>query len=400
MHIWSHLPHGHAFAQLVKRATDAAAQRYSDTTPMRVVLEDPRAAELLPRFGFTLVDQRWPAWRSSEPAQFWERAHWPYGALWANLKGRLPKLIESQGREDGTVRQSIATTAAEALWDEECTRYARAPEPVAPASGPDYLAATVGALPGPAWTLTADGTAIERHLPAQPFRYAPSATPLPLQLKNGLLLDLLCWAVLPPDTRDNPGPVAEIVYLSPVGGQKKLKAAWASLMDHKREILRLPDDHHGHTATLDYIAARRVDGKGMYTAHWNDEPLPESGLAHLVIQHVSVHRPRTGQPFLHVTGMEGLPDLPHFFLQLDIASPYPLQPAWATTLWEEGRAHDLIVRLPSRGCTGFWVRTDDPMWAQIVAQCAGGTGEVQIETVGTASAHAAVTEVVNEDDDA
>jgi hypothetical protein len=309
-------------------------------------------------------------------------------------------VIASEGLDDGSVRQRISSEAAETLWNDECTRYANARDRVEPERGPYYVAAIVATLAGPTWTLASDRTTLERRLPAQPFRYAPSAMPLPLQLKNGLLLDVLCWSVLPPETYDNPGPVAEIVYLSPVGAQKKLKAAWATLMDKKREVLRLPDDKHGRAYALEYVAARRVEGKCMYVSHWNDTPLPESGLAHLVIQHFSIHRPRTALPFLHVTGMDGIPDLKHFFIQMDIASPYPLQPAWATALWERGLALKLIIPLPSRGCTGFWVRTDDPRWAQIVAHCAGGSGDVRIETIGVEHARAAVPQVVNEDDDA
>ena len=82
-------------------------------------------------------------------------------------------------------------------------------------------------------------------------------------------------------------------------------------------------------------------------------------MAHLVIQHRSLHTPRTAQPFLHLVGADGTPHLAQFVWQLDQASTLPIKPAWAQRLWNEGRAADVIVALPSYGCQAYWVRPDE-----------------------------------------
>jgi hypothetical protein len=230
----------------------------------------------------------------------------------------------------------------------------------------------------------ADGV-LTRTLPSWPLRYAPrrASHPLKLELKNRMLLDCICWAYLPRETHMNSSGEHEVVFLSLVGPQKKLKAGWATLMDSKRELMRLPTPPAKDFDNPAPVLARRCAGKGAYKTYWNDTPLAESGLAHVAIQHVSVFAPRTAQPFIHVSGADGTPDLNFFMQQLDLASTLPLHPTWAAQLWEWGCQDKLIVALPSHGCQAYWIDAgDEARWANIAARC-GGAAQARIETIGS-----------------
>ena len=99
-------------------------------------------------------------------------------------------------------------------------------------------------------------------LPTWPLRYAPKRAtyPLKLELKNRMLLDCICWAYLPKESRMNDCGEHEVVFLSFVGSQKKLKAGWATLMDSKREMMRLPTPPANDFDNPAPILARRCAG--------------------------------------------------------------------------------------------------------------------------------------------
>jgi hypothetical protein len=277
---------------------------------------------------------------------------------------------------------------------------------------PLHIAAALASLPGVSWTIADEGARLVRTLPAWPARLPATEQPLKVELKNGLLADVLCWSALPAETYDNPGPLAEIVFLSLIGPQKKLKAVWAAMMDNKRDLIKLPFQERryygGHD--LKYLGARRLEGKGRYRTFWNSEPLPESGMAHVVIECAQATRPEVGKPFPHIVGADGTPNLGQFFQQLDMALRLPLDPTWAAMLWGEALKADkaaqrpqLIIKLPAHGCQVYWVRADqDAQWAKIVARCAGATGPHAgaIETIGELKRVSNITEIVSEADSA
>ncbi len=116
-------------------------------------------------------------------------------------------------------------------------------------------------------------------------------------------------------------------------------------------------------------------------------------MAHLVMQHRSENDPLPCEPFLHVAGLDGLPDLEHFSFQWDRACPYPIRGDWAAQLWEHGIAQKLIQRLPSHGITAYCVDSASDTWATIVAQCANGGQQpdnLVVETFGATQTEADV----------
>ena len=112
------------------------------------------------------------------------------------------------------------------------------------------------------------------------------------------------WAVIPASTTGNAETTDVIVYLSGVGNQKKLRATWATLQDNRREPIKLPDGKDTHKGPI-YRAARRPEGKKIYQTFFNETPLEQSGMAHMVMQHWSVLTPRAAEPFVHLTGADG-----------------------------------------------------------------------------------------------
>ncbi len=380
--VWSRLADGPLLAQADERARGANEYRPETIPPL---VDDPASAEILPQLGYRLEATSYPGWATGpRRAHTWKRPH-AVGSFLLQLHGRLHGEITSEGLEDGTVRQRLRTEDAVAVWHS----FRSALFGTAPASPsvaipeeehlPAHLAFAMQQIPGSGWEITADG--LERVLPPWPLRYAPALQPPKLELKTRLLVDCTGWAYLPANSPDNEGAVHELVYLSGVGPQKKLKAAWATLMDKKRDTIKVPLPG-SYAGRFDLINTRRMEGSKIYETHWNDDPLPESGLAHLVIQHRSLLQPRTGQPFLHLVGADGTPHLTRFAWQLDQASTLPIKPAWADRLWHDGLAASIIITLPSYGCQAYWVRPDEAAWAELVARCAGATGPVSVESFG------------------
>ena len=398
---WSRLADGPLLVQADERACNANEYRPETIPP---VVDDPASAILLPQLGYRLETTSYPGWATGpRRAHTWKRNH-TASCFLLQLHTKLAAQITSEGVEDGTVRQRLQTEDAVAAWRRHRAALFGTAPAASPAAAipeechlPAHLAFALRQIPGADWTVTADG--LERVLPPWPLRYAPTPQPLKLELKTRLLVDCIGWAYVPANSPDNAGSIHELVYLSGVGPQKKLKAAWATLMDKKRDTIKVPLPG-SYAGRFDLINTRRMEGSKIYETHWNDEPLPESGLAHVVIQHRSLLQPRTGQPFLHLVGADGTPHLTQFAWQLDQASTLPIKPAWADRLWHDGLSAGSIVTLPSYGCQAYWVRPDEAAWSELVARCAGATGAIGIETFGVETDTAPpVAMVVSESDD-
>jgi hypothetical protein len=397
---WSRLHDGPMLSKADERARSANEHR-PESIP--AVVDDAASAEVLPPLGYRLEPTVYPAWTAGpRRPHTWKRSY-TFSAFLLRLQTQLAARITSEGRDDGTVRQSLSTEQAVEAWRAQRAAYFSATSTKgSPALQPDecdlpaHLAFAMQQIPGDGWSVTPRG--LERILAPWPLRYAPTLQPLKLELKTGLLADCIGWAYLPAASQDNDGPVHELVYLSGVGPQKKLKAAWATLMDKKRDMIKVPSAVNA--VRFDMINTRRIEGTKVYDTFWNDEPLPESGMAHLVIQHRSLLAPRTNQPFLHLVGADGTPHLSLFAWQLDRASTLPIKPAWAEQLWQGGIDAGAILRLPSYGCQAYWVRPNEDTWSELVARCAGATGSVSIETFGIAvDTTPAIAMVVGESDD-
>jgi hypothetical protein len=376
--LWSELANGAMYARANKRAVNGAPDKQLET------LNDPQSAHLLPRLGFELRSNLYSG-GNAQVRTTWQRDY-AWSCFLTQLTEKIGELVTSRGNPDGSVTQTVAAeNVVESWWKKRDANFIPSSrlQPT-PQDAPIHIAIAIAASPGPAWTVSDDGVAITRLLPAWPLRYAPkgASQPLKLELKNRMLLDCVCWAYLPKESRANPNGEHEVAFLSFVGPQKKLKAGWATLMDNKRELMRLPTPPAHEYDNPKPVLARRCEGKGSYRTFWNDAPLEESGLAHVAIQHASVFDPRTAQPFIHITGADGTPDLMFFMQQMELASTLPLHPSWAEQLWQMGRQEKVIVQLPAHGCCAYWIDAgDEGKWADIAARC-GGAKNARIETIG------------------
>lgn len=373
--IWAELPHAQTYAHLLSRVQHIRNTLYyrDPALPpeMHALMNNADASAVLPHFGFSPTAN--PAYRSTpeQPALFWEREqrHWQL----ANHLRHLHDDVERYLLDDGRLREHISADAVLRRWRAGMTAVTTHGSLTLRPSLPHYVAATLATHDVP-WSIDANGEGAERVLRAQPFRSAPTADPLWLHVDSGLSVHVLCWAVLEEGQAPFTGRVPELAYLSLVGSHKKLRAVWAWLMDSKRRAVKLPQDHNrtvGYGRT-EQVTTRRIEAKGSYAQLWPDAPLPDSGLAHLVLQHASESKPRMGQDFLHVGGLDGHPDLTHFGRQWEIASPYPARRTWAAQLWQAGLDAKLIHPLTTRGMSAWWVTVDDPAWDCIIASCAAG----------------------------
>jgi hypothetical protein len=412
--LFARLTDGPALLGLIERCSTASSQIYYDPKPAQALAADPEAAQVLPLFGCKRECQQTPAHLGRATTyELWRMQH-PFSQFWTAFTDDMAKAIVAEAQADGTLIQHLPADTVRQVWDAKRATvfnptYHLEIMPTEDAL-PLHLAAALASLPGTPWMVTGDGTRLVRTLPAWPARLPATVQPFKVELKNGLLADVVCWSALPAESYDNPGPLAEIVFLSLIGPQKKLKAVWAALMDNKRELLKLPFQERRSYGGYDlkYLGARRLEGKGRYRTFWNSEPLSESGMAHVIIECTQATRPEVGRPFPHIVGADGTPDLHRFFQQLDMALRLPLDPSWAQTLWDEALKADkaaqrpqLIITLPSHGCLVYWVRADqDAQWAKIVARCAGATGPHAgtIEMVGELKRVANVTEITTEAD--
>jgi hypothetical protein len=423
--IFARLADGPALMALVDRAlvSGGSAAYSSDAANEALQLaSDPRASEILPCFGMERVSVTPPPTRQHpfrHAVQVW-RGSYPFTTFWNELRQSIAGAIQTIRLPDGTAQQTFAATEALGVWQttrDAAWHYERVKPAPDQATASLHIAAALAFIGGLPWQLTDDG--IARVLPNQPLRLIPRGGLQPpfAHLKNQLAVPCVGWACIPSGSPHNDEPVDVLVAFSGVGNQKKLKAAWATLMDSKRDLIKLPQlttSYHGGV-DVRHVAARRPEGKGVYDTFWNDAPLAESGMAHLVIQHRSLLRPRSLMPFLHLTGEDGLPDLALFLLQLEAASDLPivtqadrdllgavmrarfqpplggeaapaLTPALITRaerLWQGALKAGLITRLPSYGCAAYWVVTDNlPSWAAVLA---GRTTAAPVRIIGASA---------------
>ena len=382
--IFSRLSDGEAIHTLHARAHKAAENVSETSDPMKVVLADPTADSILPALGFRLLPYYYGYGAKVErlPAT-WQRPYTYVRFLSNFLRDIHTALLSSVGNvnPDGSITQMLSAETLTAWWKKRCLYdYGSSTDVPDLNHLPIHLAVCLTALGGDSWHIHDDGESLIRTLPNHPLRnHMRDGKPMITELPSKASVDMVCWAALPA-TLTPSGQFPEVVYFSAVGGHKKLTALWATFMDSKRALVKLPTREWNPLVALGYrigdmplyTAARRVEGKGQYRQHWNDAPLETSGLGHLVVEHSTVHRPKVGQPFLHITGEDGIPDLDHFFNQLDIASPLPVRHEWAARLWNEGIKAGLIIKIPASGCAGYWVLAGErTRWGKIVSFCVG-----------------------------
>jgi hypothetical protein len=389
--IFSRLAEGPEFRYLVRKAEIA---QYGGKN---VLLEEDRAKEILPAFGFTWEVTSTYRRQTDGVTHAW-KSDFSSDRLLRSLVSAMEDAVQQEGLEDGSLRQWIDGQKLDATIQQvmaEVYRYAEEKRPLAETI-PMFIAYAVAHIPGVyPWNVTEDGN-VERVLPRWPVRMNETGYPLKVGIPNGLGCETICWATLAAGSKDNPGKTDQIVMISLVGSQKKVKAVWAAMMDNKRTNLELPSSQSSG------VKARRFDGNGRYSQFWNDGPLPESGLSHIVIELKDNLSPQTGEPFAHIVGTDQVPDLPRLFRQLDLALRLPILEEWMGRIWDLARIAGVIVPIRSYGCQAYWVRVEqDAAWAKIIAQCDGATGPEagKIEVIGTIHHVSDVEEDADDDEE-
>lgn len=400
------LAQGPQLADLHVRVARAAQKIHADSKPMELLMADPTLdTTVLTRLGFLLATPPYGAHATVRRlSQAWTRHHF-YTAMLAQFLRDVDQHMLASGaaNPDKTITQTLTAGDVIGLWKQarnENFRYSYGyGTPVQQpheADIPIHVALVLHALGGPSWDIDPFGMVASRILPGHPLRNMRGGMrPQRVSLPSKALVEILAWVMLPARLTGNGKD--ELLYAAAVGGQKKLRALWAAILDGKRHEFKMPKAKLepslafgiGSATNPDVVSMRRVEGSGQYAAFWNDTPLATSGLAHLVLEHISASQPTDNQPFLHVTGEDGLPDLPHFFRQLDTACPLPLDAAWTQALWDKGVQAQLIRQLPSSGCAGYWVAAEDlSTWANIVSAIVSGddTAEATMEAFGGAVA--------------
>ncbi len=221
MHLFSQLPSGGFMHECVRIAANFKPT-LATTHDKLATLEHPGVAAFLPRFGFRYEETyRSSSYPSSCPTHFWFRHDATHAAMWGQLS-QLATHIHHQRRGDGTLLQRLNIDAIEQWWVDALDSVRQATKYTYRASDPDtleqpyYVAVALAACNGPAWTITDHGCAVERILPAWPFRYGP-ADPLPISFHTGMWTHMLCYAALPPEITGNAANIHHVVYLSLVG---------------------------------------------------------------------------------------------------------------------------------------------------------------------------------------
>lgn len=383
MHIFDQIAHGPELLALFDRAIPAGGSAHRDPAPAEEIAQHPRAGEVLPMFGMSRIAITTQATerRPSRQIPAWQGGSYPFPHFWQKFRD-VAGAIETTANDQGIITQRITADAALAFWH-TCVQLHWRQNPPPEDHAPYHFAVALARQGGIPWQR--DGDTLMRVLPQQPLRLVPTegGNPRSMQSADAVVVPCVGYAYLPANSRHNDEPENALVYVSGVGSHKKLRAFVAALQSNNRKPCLLPAWETHYSGTRDIWArARRPEGKGIYATFWNDEPLAESGFAHLVVQHYSALAPRALTPFLHLTGADGHPDLDRFFRQLDVASPYPIKRAWAQRLWDAGIAAKLITKLPSYGCAAFWCDpTDERAWATMVAACQGAAAAT-IESFG------------------
>ncbi len=386
------------------------ARRYDGTDEsiracMQQANDEPFIQQFMQSLGYAL---RSHSYRNHRPISAWVRSDYRYSYLedwlFTNLKGKL----HFKPSKDKGVVQYVSSTEILGVFYEGGRLYKNLNIDITDdraypvwcalllhklkAGGPDWTIkySETDEIPG---TAQMQPTGIYRRLPEWPVRYA-EAEPIRLSSPSGNDVHVLCWAALPPFHAENPEPVGKLLYISSVGNYQSCKGLWADMQDNRQNNMFVRNDLADGTEWAGKsMAVQKQAGRGVFATYWNHVVLEQSKKAHMVMQHTSMFKPRAGQSFLHVTGIEGLPDLDLFKAQLNIASPYPIpQGADYSLVWELGQNYGCIERLPARGCAAFWIKSNDAEWSKVLATLVGADADnQQVEDYGQAE-HVAVVD--------
>lgn len=414
--IFSRLAEGSEMLSLYNKALNQGQSSWNNPVPAVEFTQDSKAQAFLPLFSGSVTyrdtPSQWIGKSGIGPTYpLWVFPHF-FSRFWRSLRHYLREAMTTEPLEGGMVRQVLRAAAAADAWAKAVeydghTSMQRSAEHIAA-----HIAAQIAALGGVPWHISDDGEGIYRELGAYPARLPEVPVPMKLVTGRDVLADTLAYVILPGGKGVNDSTSEEILMLSLVGRHRALKAVWSDFMSNDRKPMHLPTFERAYYRDeTGNRSARRLAGKGNYKTFWK-APLPESGLAHLVIEYTHIAAPQIGKPFAHIVGTDGIPDMDRLFEQLDAALRLPIQREWMPKIWEMATETDaltgrpeLITTLPSFGCTGYWVEAGrDADWAKIVAACAGATGPQagQIETVGTLSQSSVVIAdgADNDNDDA
>lgn len=361
-------------------------------------------SELLLRLGIIPLYRVWRGYDLVSPAL----------RFWTDLWERRAELVQQTELPDGSIRETLAPATALAAW--ESIRRRTCGEPPATCGERWYpprswavtwLAAMIvcinaesGARP---FVYDAATGVFTRTLPRWPLRI-PATTVQRTEVRD--VVHPIVSAVILPGQYTEDGKDG-LLHLSAVGHAAKLRALWAAILHGKREPVRViahGRQWYGH----------RLPGRAQYVTDWNETPLPQSGYAHLSLTHRSAFEPELGQSFLHLSGndLHAQPDLALFAQQLGRAISLPFDPAWAEQLWryglvpESGERDPLIRKLPSIGCTGYWVHADERRWTRMIVAIQRGISpndllhrDIAITEVGLAAHVDGIVEYGGEGDD-
>ncbi|HEY3228449.1 MAG TPA: hypothetical protein VGJ87_04460, partial [Roseiflexaceae bacterium] len=407
--------------ELFQSAVFAQDTRHSQIDASLAVTENPLSDAMLPLLGFRRTHQRtpehlWEGSKTKKPPREYEA--WEVSSQERHFIMQLQRLvaqtIQRQPNPDGALTETVHAADLESAWQQAGQHFSLLDTMQTPAAQAIQIGAALAACTiGIPWTVSPDGTALTRSLPAHPLRLPATRDPLCAVYGTGeraTWVACVAWAVLPANNDYTGSPMDEILMASFVGWQKLLKGIWAAMMDRKRSPIALPYLSNEHSnSQAHYRSARRLEGKRRYQTFWNERPLARSGLAHIVIEANAVCQPMIGRPFAHIVGRDGHPDFARFARQLDAALRLPIRPAWAADLWQLASAAEssaqrpqLITPLPSHGCSAYWVRADlDTAWAPIIAGLAGASGDHAgaIERTGTLHTTVATLTVPESDED-
>lgn len=190
----------------------------------------------------------------------------------------------------------------------------------------------------------------------------PSA---PLRLANDHAMGFGSSALWDADPETGlPQLVAGQFYAS---SQQVLKALYGSLVTNSKKFLTLYDaDHQSHTLTGARRGYTRLGGN-LAAAHAHGHLM--------VLEHPLAGNPAEHtDPWFYVLGLRDEEVVQKFTERLDLAIPWPVQPAWGETLLNLGQAANLVVWLEHTGpdtgreyTCGLRVSKDAEAWQNVLS---------------------------------
>jgi hypothetical protein len=231
----------------------------------------------------------------------------------------------------------------------------------------------------------------------------PEHQPLGLRA-NGMEYPVLTWAAIGRAKADAP---AALLHLSAVGPYAQLKALWAHVLTMPARILHLLEPcQSGGTQRV--RASRLSSIHGRYHAHWNAQPLLQSGQSHLSLTHEVALDRGAGTGRVLLQPLHGPIDLPLVVTLLDRHLALPLPPALAdgekaAEVWNAALAVGAVTPLPAFGCRAYWIATEHPSWPQCVVaatlgQMLDATAPPLVTTYGSAYTVGVPLTAVDEDE--